>query len=82
MDLLGSRIRDQKAGLTDCKLYVMQCMVPGQRLTVTAPPANPNPNPSPRPNPSPDPNQVTAPPELVELFTVQERTLTLALTLA
>uniref|UniRef100_A0A7S0F0P8 Lon N-terminal domain-containing protein n=1 Tax=Phaeocystis antarctica TaxID=33657 RepID=A0A7S0F0P8_9EUKA len=48
MDLLGSRIRDQKAGLTDCKLYVMQCMVPGQRLTVTAPP------------------------ELVELFTVQE----------
>ena len=49
MDLLGSRIRDQKAGLTDCKLYVMQCMVPGQRLTVTAPP------------------------ELVELFTVQEQ---------
>lgn len=54
MDLLGSRIRDQKAGLTDCKLYVMQyCMVPGQRLTVTAPP------------------------ELVELFTVQELNLTL-----
>ena len=49
MDLLGSRIRDQKAGLTDCKLYVMHCMVPGQKLVVTAPP------------------------ELVELFTVQEQ---------
>ena len=49
MDLLSSRIRDQKAGLMDCKLYVIvQSMVPGQRITVTAPP------------------------ELVELFTVQE----------
>ena len=49
MDLLSSRIRDHKAGLMDCKLYVIvQSMVPGQRITVTAPP------------------------ELVELFTVQE----------
>ena len=39
MDLLSSRIRDQKAGLMDCKLYVIvQSMVPGQRITVTAPP--------------------------------------------
>ena len=40
MDLLSSRIRDHKAGLMDCKLYVIvQSMVPGQRITVTAPPS-------------------------------------------
>eukprot|EP00908_Phaeocystis_cordata_P001781 Transcript_11914.p2 GENE.Transcript_11914~~Transcript_11914.p2 ORF type:complete len:303 (-),score=111.67 Transcript_11914:114-1022(-) len=38
LDLLDSRIREVREGLTDCKLYVMYCMVPGQRLTVTAPP--------------------------------------------
>ncbi len=36
--VLSSKIADVKSGVWDCKLLVLDSMVPGQRLSLTAPP--------------------------------------------